>query len=599
MGSLDQDPALLQDFLAECEELLQSADQDLVQLESAPENEELLNRIFRALHTIKGTSGFLGFDPIVQLSHRAEDVLSRLRRREIPLTARIMNALLAVRDQLGKMLADIRSGGLQHYPMADLLAELELAKSQSSSPLPLGELLVRGGQLKPEDLAGVLQKQAASPGQKLGEIVVEQGLASAEDVERALAQQKGAPASSSSHSMRVDVRKLDELVNLIGELVLERNRLLQLAKELSISQFDVSGSDSALGHSAARLSFITDELQAAGQRTRMVPMETVFCKFPRLVRDLARSLQKEVDLVMRGQETEIDKTMVELISDPLIHLVRNALDHGFELPADRARANKPRRGQLRLEARQEGDHIIISISDDGDGIDPARILRKAIEKGLVTQQRGASLSRREILDFIFLPGFSTAESATNLSGRGVGMDVVRSNLKKVNGSVELQSTPGEGTTFLLHLPLTLDILPVLLVQVNDETYALPLRSIVETARFAASNVHPVEGREVVCLRDETLPLVRLQSLFSSPRHAASAGGRKIVVMAVGDLRIALLVDRLIGQESTVVKPLASYLHHCPGIAGATVGGDGRVRLVLDPAGLISSGANLLRQEVLQ
>ncbi len=597
MESFDQDPALLQEFLTECEELLQSMDQDLIQLESAPENEELLNRIFRAVHTIKGTSGFLGFDPLVQLSHRAEDVLSGLRRREIPLTPRIMNVLLAVRDQLGKMLADIRGGGLQQYALDDLLTELERVQSQSNAPLPLGELLVREGQIKPEDLALVLEKQAASPGQKLGEIVVERGLASADDVERALASQKKA-ASASAQTMRVDVRKLDELVNLIGELVLERNRLLQLAKEVSASRYDLSGSDSPLGHSTARLSFITDELQAAGLRTRMVPMETVFCKFPRLVRDLARSLQKEVDLVMHGQETEIDKTMVELISDPLVHLVRNSLDHGFELPADRERVNKPRRGTLRLEARQEGDHIVIGISDDGAGIDPARILHKAIEKNLVTAQRAGSLGTREILDFIFLPGFSTAESATNLSGRGVGMDVVRSNLKKINGSVELQSTPGKGTTLLLHLPLTLAILPVLLVQVNDETYALPLRSIIETARFTPANVHRVEGREVVCLRDETLPLVRLQSLFSSPGKDAPATERKIVVMAVGDIRIALLVDCLVGQESTVVKPLASYLHHSPGIAGATIGGDGRVRLVIDPAGLLSSAVPP-RQEILQ
>lgn len=590
MESFDQDPALLQEFLTECEELLQSMDHDLIQLESAPENEELLNRIFRAVHTIKGTSGFLGFDPLVQLSHRAEDVLSGLRRREIPLTPRIMNVLLAVRDQLGKMLADIREGGLQQYALNDLQTELERVQSQFNAPLPLGELLVREGQIKPEDLALVLENQAASPGQNQGEIVVESGIASADDVDGALASQKKA-ASASTQTMRVDVRKLDELVNLIGELVLERNRLLQLAKEVSASRYDLSGSDSPLGHSTARLSFITDELQAAGLRTRMVPMETVFCKFPRLVRDLTRSLQKEVDLVMHGQETEID-------SDPLVHLVRNALDHGFELPADRERVNKPRRGTLRLEARQEGDHIVIGISDDGAGIDPARILRKAIEKNLVTAQRAGSLGTREILDFIFLPGFSTAESATNLSGRGVGMDVVRSNLKKINGSVELQSTPGKGTTLLLHLPLTLAILPVLLVQVNDETYALPLRSIIETARFTPANVHQVEGREVVCLRDETLPLVRLQSLFSSPGNHAPATERKIVVMAVGDIRIALLVDCLVGQESTVVKPLASYLHHSPGIAGATIGGDGRVRLVIDPAGLLSSAVPL-RQEILQ
>jgi len=583
MESFEQDPALLQEFLTESQELLQYTGQDLLLLESAPENEELLNRIFRALHTIKGTSGFLGFDPIVRLSHGAEDVLCSLRRREIPLTPRIMDLLLAVRDQLGTMLADLHDGGLPRYALDDLLLELEQAQAPSSAPRPLGEMLVREGRIKPEDLADALQKQAAAHGQKLGEIVVRQGLASAEDVERVLAKQK--KASALPQTMRVDVRKLDELVSLIGELVLERNRLLQRAKEGVSSRHNLSGSDLPLDACTARLSFITDELQAAALRTRMVPIETVFCKFPRLVRDLARSLQKEVVLIVRGQETEIDKTMVEQISDPLVHLIRNSLDHGFELPAVRERAGKPRRGTLRLEARQEGDHIVVSLSDDGAGIDPARILSKAMEKGLVTPPHPAGLTQCEILDLISLPGFTTAESPSSLSGRGVGMDIVHSNLKKINGTVELQSSPGEGTTFLLRLPLTLAILPVLLVQVTGETYALPLRSVVGTARFSDCTVHRVEGRELVCLRGETLPLVRLQTLFSLPE--AATGERKIVVTSVGDFHIAVLVDRLIGQESTVVKPLAPCLHHSPGIAGATVGGDGRVRLVVDPAGLLA------------
>ena len=587
MESSDQDPALLQEFLAECEELLENTDQDLVELEAVPEDAELLNRIFRAMHTIKGTSSFLGFEPIVRLSHRAEDVLSSLRRHEIQLTPKIMNALLAACDQLSRMLADIRRGGLKQYALEPLLAELEQAQSQPSAPVPLGELLVREGQIRPDDLAHILEKQAASPGVKLGELVVQEGLASAKDVERALQQQhKAAEASAAAQTMRIRVRKLDELVNLIGELVLERNRLLLLTQDAA------RNAHPDLGDCAARLGFIADELQAAALKTRMVPIDTVFSRFPRLVRDLARSLQKEVDLVLRGQETEIDRTMVELIRDPLLHLVRNSLDHGLELPADRERAGKPRQGSLRLEARQEGEHILISISDDGAGIDPARVLRKAIEKGLVTSQHAANLSQREILDFIFLPGFSTAASLTNLSGRGVGLDVVRSNLKKINGSVELHSTPGKGTTTLLNLPLTLAILPVLLVKVTDETYALPLRSIVETARFLPSQVHSVEAREVICLRDETLPLVRLQSLFSSPGNGTPARERKIVVMAAGGRRIALLVYRLVGQESTVVKPLAAYLHHSPGIAGATVGGDGHVRLVLDPAGLLISSPSL-------
>ena len=600
MEPFDRDPTMLQEFLAEAEELLQQTGRDLLVLESAPENIEILNQIFRALHTIKGAAGLLGLDPIVRLSHRAEDVLAGLRRRETPLAPRIVNALLAVADQLGKMVADLGRGALQKYALDDLLAELDHAQSQSSSPLPLGELLVRAGQIKPEEVVEALKKQSHSHGLRLGEIVVQQGMASAEDVERALAQQKKALSNSpSAATIRVDVRKIDELVNLIGELVLERNRLLDLAKELRFTNPELGGSGSPLEHSTTRLSLITDELQAAGLRTRMVPMETVFCKFPRMVRDLARSLHKEVDVIVRGQETEIDKSVAEVVSDPLLHLVRNALDHGFESPADRERAGKPRRGTLRLDARQDGAHIIITVADDGAGIDPACILGKAVEKGLVAAQGAASLNRQQILNFIFLPGFSTASGASDVSGRGVGLDVVRSNLKNVNGTVELQSVPGKGTTFVLQLPLTLAVLPVLLVQVAAETYALPFRFIVEIARFVPSNLHTVEGREAVLLRDEVVPLMRLQSVFSTPAGSAAAGEEKIVVMTVGDERMALLVDRLAGQDSVVVKPLNASLRHSPGIAGATVGGDGRIRLVIDPLALLTSTRHLPHPKVLQ
>jgi two-component system, chemotaxis family, sensor kinase CheA len=575
-----QDPALLQEFLIESEELLQGVDQDLISLESSPSDQEVLNRVFRAMHTIKGTAGFLGLEPVVRVGHRAEDVLSNLRRGQIQLTARIMDALLAARDQLGKMLGDIRSGGLKQYALDPLLCELQHVASAAPE-------MAMAAVAAAESQSVVTVVTHPSPQAK--PLPEEEVVAPEQKTSRALTTQ----------TMRVDVRKLDELVNLIGELVLERNRLLQLAKEISTGQCEGRGSDSPLIHSVARLSFVTEELQAAGLRTRMVPIETVFAKFPRLVRDLAHSLEKEVELEIKGQETEIDKTMVELISDPLVHLVRNSLDHGLELPADRERAQKSRVGRIQLEAKQEGDHIVISIADDGAGIDSAKVLRKAIEKGLVTAERAANLSSKEILDFIFLPGFSTVEKATNISGRGVGMDVVRSNLKKMNGTIELDSKPGQGTIVQLQLPLTLAILPVLLVQVGEETYALPLRAIIETSRFTPADVHQFEGREVICLRRETLPLLRLEQLFSVSRETTKAEEGKIVVMAVGDTRIALLVDRLIGQESTVVKPLSCSLERCPGIAGATVAGDGRVRLVLDPAGLLLSAERLPVQEIIQ
>ncbi len=281
-----------------------------------------------------------------------------------------------------------------------------------------------------------------------------------------------------------------------------------------------------------------------------------------------------------------------------MHLVRNALDHGLELPELRERAGKPRQGTICIEARQEGDHILVSLSDDGAGIDPARISAKAIEHKLVTPERAANLTQREILDFLFLPAFSTAEKTTNVSGRGVGMDVVRSNIRRVNGSVDIQSRVGHGTTVLMQLPLTLAVLPVLLVEVSDEIYALPLRAIVETTRLSVAKVHLVDGREVVCLRNGTLPLVRLRSLCSvSPTQLAVE--EKIVVLAVAEQRIALLVDRLVGQESTVIKPLTAYLHDCTGIAGATVCGDGRVRLMLDPGALLSWAGDNAARAVLQ
>jgi two-component system chemotaxis sensor kinase CheA len=569
MQEFSQDPALVQAFLVESTEFLQSMDQDLLLLERTPDNEELLNRIFRALHTIKGTAGFFGFHPIVQLGHRAEDVLSALRRHDIQVAPRVMTALLAARDRLGEMLADLGSSGLKsQYAIEGLVAELEAVTKTSS--------LENGDDSQLERV----QNLAASSDRKDKD----------NDNDTAIKQ-----VSAVSNTMRVDVRKLDDLINLTGELILERNRIVQLAKEISSNTNAV---DSPLSHTAARLSFITEELQTAALRTRMVPVETVFSRFPRLVRDLSRSLNKDAGLIVRGQDTEIDRTMVELLSDPLVHLVRNALDHGLEPPEERERAGKPRQGTISIQARQEGDHILVSVSDDGAGIDPARILDKAIERKLVTPERAASLTPREILDLIFLPAFSTAEKTTAVSGRGVGMDVVRTNLKRMNGSVELQSRVGHGTTVLMQLPLTLAVVPVLLVQIADEIYALPLRAIIETTRLSAATVHVVDGRELVCLRDEMLPLVRLRSLCSVDDTAQPAE-EKIVVLAVAEQRIALLVDRLIGQESTVIKPLAAYLHDSAGIAGATVCGDGRVRLMLDPGGLWNWAAHQTAPAVLQ
>ena len=610
-----QDPAMIQEFLVESEELLQGMDQDMVALESAPRDADLLNRIFRALHTIKGTAGFLGLEAVVRLSHRAEDVLNGLRRGEIELTRRVMDALLTARDELGKMLQDIRGGGLRQYDLDPLLHELQAAQhtvavppAQFESPakeVPASEPLAKKasavtpqtkGQPIPSAAAEIAEPHPDSEAsQKSAEIVAEKKNAAVPANDAGARQQRPAESHcAGDQTMRVDVRKLDELINLIGELVLERNRLVQLARDSAARRLAADVLDSYLAESTARLSFITEELQAAGLRTRMIPIDAVFRKFPRLVRDVGKSLNKEVDLVLAGQDTELDKTMVELIGDPLVHLVRNSLDHGIEAPEVRAQLGKPRHGTIRLEARQEGDQIVISVSDDGRGLDPDRIGRKAVEKGLVTPERLRTLSPREILDFIFLPGFSTVEKASDLSGRGVGMDVVRSNLKKLNGAVHLESRVGQRTTVHLRLPLTLAILPVLLVSVAEEVYALPLRSVIETAQIQPRDVHTVEGKEVLCLRGETLPLLRLARMFQVGVVKEDDTVSKVVVLGVADRRIALLVDHLLGEESTVVKPLGSYLQQCPALAGATISGDGRVRLVVDPAGLLATAESLAK-----
>lgn len=592
------DSSLIQDFLLESEELLQRMDQDMVALESAPRDTDLLNSIFRAIHTIKGTAGFLGFAPVVRLSHTTEDVLNAVRRGEAELDRRAMDALLAARDQLGSMLRDIRAGGLRQYELDSLIAELEQAQKPRIASPGLSILLAEDASSE----SAAADAEAGLPISTQPEI----GFASDATVGPIPAPASETPAGpkesplQATSTMRVDARKLDDLINLIGELVLERNRLVQLSRDRGSGKLEPADFDSQLAQSSARLSLVTDELQSAGLKTRMVPIETVFRRLPRLVRDVARALQKEVQLVIRGQETELDKTMVELIGDPLVHLIRNSLDHGIESPDLRQQSGKSRQGTITIEACQQGDQIVIGISDDGAGINPEHIGRKAVEKGLITPERLRLLGPKEILDFIFLPGFSTAEKTSDISGRGVGMDVVRSNLKKLNGLVEIDSRPGSGTSVLLRLPLTLAILPVLLVQVADEIYALPLRSVAETAQVNLQHVHLVEGSEVLCLRDETLPLMRLAELFHAYSSAESQASSphpqrhssKVVILGVAEKRVALVVDQLLGQEATVVKPLGTYLHHCSSLAGATISGDGRVRLVLDPAGLLAAAQNL-------
>jgi len=590
------DANLLKDFLAECDELLAQLDQDLVALESSPEDGDLLNCIFRAFHTIKGTSGFMGFQQVVSLTHHAEDVLNLMRKGERKVTRPAMDVFLKVLDQLRRMMADIRQGIPREYELGELLGRLQQLMEADQPDQPeqpmLGEILVADGVISHAERREALQ-EAVETSQKLGHVLVEKRMAAPSQVREALKKQAGqGEVKEAAQTIRVDVDKLDKLVNLTGELVLERNRLMQLARDFNVRRFSEDAFEKALADSSARLSFITEELQTASLKTRMVPIDVVFRKFPRLVRDLSKSLEKEVNLVIRGEDTELDRSIVEEVSDPLVHLIRNSLDHGLELPAEREAAGKPHQGTLRLEARPEGDFIVVQVADDGKGIDPQRIAAKAVEKGLVTQEHLAAMSRREILDLIFLPGFSTAEKTTDVSGRGVGMDVVRTNMKKLNGIVELDSAIGQGTTVTLKLPLTLAILPVLRVKVGRHTYALPLRSVSEIVRVDAGKVHRGDAGEMLHIREEVIPLGRAGRIFRDAESGKNDDGRlRIVVIVAGEKRFGLVVDDFLGQEETVIKPLGSHLGHIPGVAGGTITGEGNIRLILDPAGIAELVAN--------
>lgn len=378
-------------------------------------------------------------------------------------------------------------------------------------------------------------------------------------------------------------------MNQVGELVLERNRMIQLNQDLQGGTADMVLFGEEFGKLAKRMNFVTSELQMQVLKMRMIPVEKVFKKFPRIVRSLARDLGKEVDLKIFGEETELDRSVVDEIGDPLIHLIRNAMDHGLETPDERIAAGKPGTGTLVLAAVHEGNSIIISIKDDGRGIDTDRVGRKAIEKGLITEDQLAAMSQREMFDLIFLPGFSTKDKASDLSGRGVGMDVVKTNIKKLNGLIEIKSEKGLGSEFILRLPLTLAIIQSLLVEVEGEIYSIPLASVLETLRVDQREFHVIGGQEVLKLRDMVLPLIRLEQVFRVQRHYEQDNFCYVVVIGAADKRVGLVVTRLVGQQEVAIKSLGNYLANVPGIAGSTILGDGRVTLIVDPVGMIDGG----------
>lgn len=586
-----EDQELLEGFLAETTELLEKLDDDLVALEKSSGDDDLLNRIFRSIHTVKGASSFLGFDLLVKVTHKTEDVLNRLRKGELNVTPEIMDVVLEATDLVKVLVNDIKAGELQEREVDGTIAKL--------LPLLSESVVVQPVEAPASDVAPEPAAQAdGSPGpvsepapkQESAPVPVAKPAAEVAPPKKSAPPPKPADGKSEDLSdnstVRVDVKRLDDLMNQVGELVLERNRMIQINQNLQQGDINKPDFNEEFGKLTKRMNFVTSELQMQVLKMRMLPVEKVFKKFPRIVRSIARDLGKEVDLQVFGEETELDRSVVDEIGDPLIHLIRNAMDHGLETPDERVAAGKPRVGSLVLSAVHEGNQIIISIKDDGRGIDTDRVGRKAVEKGLISEEQLAAMSQRELFDLIFLPGFSTKEKASDLSGRGVGMDVVKTNIKKLNGLIEIKSERGCGSEFILRLPLTLAIIQSLLVEAEGEVYSIPLSSVLETLRVDQRQFHIIGGQEVLKLRDMVLPLVRLEKVFNIARRYERDDFCYVVVVGAADKRMGLVVTRLVGQQEVAIKSLGNYLAKIPGIAGSTILGDGCVALIVDPVGLI-------------
>ncbi|MBZ5653755.1 MAG: chemotaxis protein CheA [Acidobacteriia bacterium] len=618
---MSDDSEIVKEFLVESYENLDRLDRDLIALENNPADREILASVFRTIHTIKGTSGFLAFSKLEAVTHVGENLLSRLRDGLLTLNPEITTALLTMVDVVRQMLGSIESAGSEgERNDQELIATLtrllqakteqapapvpapakeEAPKKDMSQPVPnLGDLLISQGAAKVSDIREAVQQQSEGDPRLLGEILLEKGSVKPQEVLEALnvQQQQGRGQSASDSTIRVDVSLLDQLMNLVGELVLARNQVLQYTN---------SAEESGLLATSQRLNLITTELQEGVMKTRMQPIGNIWSKFPRTVRDVALGCGKQVRIVMEGKDTELDKTIIEAIKDPLTHLVRNAVDHGIERPEVRQAAGKNPEGCLLLRAFHEGGQVNIEISDDGSGLDHDRIRNKAIQKGLVAADQAARMSDREIANLIFLPGFSTAEKVTNVSGRGVGMDVVKTNIEKIGGTVDVQSKPGQGSTVRMKIPLTLAIIPALIVTSAGDRYAIPQVSLLELVRLegeqARKGIELVHGAPVYRLRGRLLPLAYLnrelkveknfQEQGAPTRNAAPAGDPdecrnvNIVVLQADDRQFGLVVDEINDTEEIVVKPLNKQLKSINVYAGATIMGDGRVALILDVLGL--------------
>ncbi len=726
MVTLFDDPEMqeiFEGFLVETNELLDNISQDLMLLENDPNDLDLMNRIFRSFHTIKGTSSFMGFDSIAGITHHAEDILNKLRKSELQVNQPIIDVLLEVYDWIVSLLEKIKEGDTK--PSADYSETINKIDILREGKIPSGyesdsannstaqnepenssentqhiendntsildkvldnrDMFDKPGDFTDEELE-LLQQAFAEVNKSFGNdnkvnemqtsLNIEENheqeyngptvwdteeynndtnqtiennsdQESHEDDEhdqveqhseesnshndssidepkhtiqhseentisanqpstssinndksntKDIAQNKAksntdskskASSSSSTESIRVDVQRLETLMDLSGELVLGRNRLAQLTNFLEATLEDKEHIKN-LTETTTQIDFITSEIQSAVMRMRMVTIGKLYQKAPRIVRDLAKEFSKKINLVVMGEETEIDRGIIEELNDPLVHMIRNSCDHGIESPAERKALGKPEIGTITLDAEQEGNNIVLKIIDDGKGMDPEKLKAKAIEKGVITYEQSLQMSNREAFQLIFAPGFSTAAVVSAVSGRGVGMDVVRTNIQKLKGIIDIESEVGIGTTFIIKLPLTLAIIQGLLVKVQNEIYAIPLSSVIEVVSLDQHQVNTINSQEVIRVRAEVLPIIRLDKILNTRTIKDSLDKRYVVNVGLGLQRIGFVVDELLGQQEIVIKSLGEYLGAIKGIAGSTIMGDGRVIMIVDVAQLLEN-----------
>lgn len=665
-------------FLEEAEEQLQLLEEDIVKLEQAADDEQLLQEIFRAAHTLKGSSATLGHQKMADLTHRMENILDKLRKRQLSMNSNIVDVLFKCLDVLRILKEEIASGQVQDIDMTQLLAELEGVVGTGGNPpsTPSRNPSAAGVRQGSDDLDTEIMRQAAKFLQEgknvlnlrfkidsgaampsvrafqtlvvlgdVGEIIFSQPSQSEIEEEKAafdlrvilvtmedpgtvkqtassvtevylteMSELRSAGGSNQDHSagaskpvpkadvagpgsktaiakktsrtVRVDVEVLDSLMNLVGELVIDRGRLTQIAG--TMTQLDGGELAQDLSRTSSHIGRVTTDLQEEIMRARMQPIENLFKKFPRMVRDLAQAFNKEIDLVIKGEETELDRSVIEEIGDPLMHLLRNAIDHGIESRDMRQAMGKPLRGRVSLEASHEENSIIITVKDDGRGIDTDRVRAKALEKGLITEEVARRLDNRELLDLIFAPGLSTAEKVSEISGRGVGMDVVRSNIEKLNGSIEIKTEEGNGSEFRIKLPLTLAIIQALLVELGGDTFCIPLTSVLETISISKADINTIKTSEVIVVRGRVLPLIRLRRVFGQEKEGSKKENFPVVIVSLGSRQFGLAVDGLVGEQEVVIKSLGKFIGEVSGISGATILGDGSISLILDLLSLVES-----------